>query len=107
MEITTEKLKEKIKNGDKLVVDFHGLWCGPCKIMKPMFEEVSKNLIIQNSKVEFYTFDIDKDREFVMSMGIRGVPTIKAFSDGTEIFSKSGIMMENELNNLANSVLYG
>lgn len=107
MEITVEKLKEKIEKGDKIVVDFHGLWCGPCKIMKPMFEEVSKNLILQNSQVEFYTFDIDKDREFVISMGIRGVPTIKAFSNGAEIFSKSGIMMESELNNLANSVLRG
>lgn len=107
MEITTEKLKQKIKNGDKIVVDFHALWCGPCKIMKPMFESTSTKFLEQNSLVEFYTFDIDKDKEFVMSLGIRGVPTVKAFSNGSEIFSKSGIMMENELKNLANSVLHG
>ena len=42
MEITTEELKQKIENGEKLVVDFWAPWCGPCKIMKPIFEKVSQ-----------------------------------------------------------------
>lgn len=107
MEITTEELKEKIKNGDKLVIDFHGLWCGPCKVMKPMFESVLREFRSINSDVEFYTFDIDKDREFIISLGIRGVPTIKAFSSGKEVFSKSGIMMEEELKSLAKNIIHG
>ena len=42
MEITTEELKQKIENGDKLIVDFHGVWCGPCKVMKPAFEKLAE-----------------------------------------------------------------
>ena len=42
MEITQEKLQEKINNGEKLVVDFYTDWCNPCKMMKPIFEKVSE-----------------------------------------------------------------
>ena len=42
MEITTEELKQKIENGEKLIVDFWGTWCGPCKVMKPAFEKVAE-----------------------------------------------------------------
>ncbi len=44
MEISSELLKEKIQNGDKVIVDFYASWCGPCKVMKPTFEMVSKKL---------------------------------------------------------------
>ena len=58
MEITTEELKQKIENGTKLIVDFHGLWCGPCKIMKPTFEKVAQQMRNSNSEVELYTMYI-------------------------------------------------
>ena len=44
MEITTQEFKEKLKRGDKFLVDFYGQWCGPCKAMKPMYESASKLL---------------------------------------------------------------
>ena len=42
MEITTEELTKKIANGEKLIVDFHASWCGPCKMMKPTFEKLAE-----------------------------------------------------------------
>ena len=42
MEITSEQLKEKITNGEKLLIDFYGKFCGPCKVMKPWFESVTE-----------------------------------------------------------------
>lgn len=91
MEITSEVLKEKIKNGDKLIVDFYGKWCGPCKVMKPMFDDVSKELENNDSDIKLYTFDIDTDKEFVVELGIRSVPTIKGFNNGNERFSEVGL----------------
>jgi thiol-disulfide isomerase/thioredoxin len=41
MEITGKELQEKIKNGDKVIVEFWGTWCNPCLMMKPTFEKVS------------------------------------------------------------------
>ena len=91
MEITSEELKQKIKNGDKLIIDFYGKWCGPCKVMKPMFEDVSKELENSNSNIKLFTFDIDTDKEFVVELGIRSVPTIKGFNGGNERFSEVGL----------------
>ena len=50
MEITENELQEKIKNGEKIIVDFYTDWCGPCKLMKPIFERVSQQFINENSE---------------------------------------------------------
>jgi thioredoxin 1 len=104
MEITTQELKDKIKNGEKIMVDFWASFCGPCKIMKPMFEKASKTLNEQNSKVQLYTFDISQDREFVVDLGITSVPTIKGFSNGNETFSEIGLKQTNMIIELANKL---
>lgn len=95
MEITSQELKEKIKNGNKIIVDYWAPWCGPCKVMKPMFESAGEKLKEQNSNVELYTFNIESDREFVQEVGIRSVPTIKGYANGTELFSEVGLKQTN------------
>jgi thioredoxin len=95
MEITSQELKEKIKNGNKIIVDFWAPWCGPCKVMKPMFEAASQTLVEQNSDVELYTFNIEDDRDFIAEVGIRSVPTIKGYSNGSETFSEVGLKQTN------------
>ena len=97
MEITSTELKEKIKNGDKLMVDFFAEWCGPCKVMKPMFESASQTLKDQNSDIQLYTFDIESDTGFVSELGIRSVPMIKAFSNGKEVFSEVGLKQKSAI----------
>lgn len=96
-EITTENLKQKIENGDKLIIDFWGPWCGPCSIMKPTFDKVAKQFMESNSEVKLYTMDVDKNSDMVKELGLRGVPTIKTFSGGKEISTNVGIMDENQL----------
>jgi len=91
MEITTQELKEKIANGEKLIVDFWAPWCGPCRMMKPMFEQASEKLMKDNSEVKLYTFNIENDKEYVAELGLRSVPTIKAFSKGKEVFTEIGL----------------
>jgi thioredoxin 1 len=107
MEITSEHLKEKIKNGEKLIVDFHGLWCGPCKVMKPTFERIAEEFRNENSEIQLYTMDIDKNREFVVSLGIRSIPTIKVFNEGNEIMSKTGLLIEEQIKEITNTLING
>lgn len=107
MEITTEELKSKIQNNEKIIVDFWATWCGPCRIMKPVFEGVSKQYQNKNSELQFYTYNIDQDMDFVSTLQIRGVPTIKAFNSGKEVFSQPGIMREEQIKNLADSIING
>ena len=105
MEITSTELKEKIKNGDKIIVDFWATWCGPCKVMKPMFESAGKTLLEQNSEVQLYTFNIEKDMDLVSEMGIRSVPTIKGFSEGKSLFSEVGVKNTNVIMEMTKKLL--
>ena len=107
MEITTEELKQKIENGDKLIVDFHGVWCGPCKVMKPAFEKLAEEYRKENSEVQLYTMDVDKNKEFATSLGIRSIPTVKSFSDGKEVYSQPGMQMEGQIKELVTNLLNG
>ena len=78
MEISSQELKQKIASGEKLLIDFYGTFCGPCKVMKPWFEAAQKELKEENSETNLYLFNIDTDREYVINeLGIKSVPTIK------------------------------
>ena len=107
MEITTEELKQKIENGDKLIVDFWGVWCGPCKVMKPAFEKVAEEYRKENSEVQLYTMDVDKNKEFASSLGIRAIPTVKSFSGGKEVYSQPGMQMEGQIKQLVTNLING
>ena len=84
-----------------MVIDYFASWCGPCKVLKPIYESVSK----EDTNTNYYTFNIDNDIEFVKTLGIRGVPTIKAYKSGSEVFSKSGVLQREELLNVGKMVM--
>jgi len=107
MEINAQEFKEKINNGDKFIVDFYGAWCGPCKILKPIYEKVANDLASNNSDIKLYTMNVDNNRDTVMSLGIRSVPTIKSFSDGKEVTTRVGLLQEGQLHDLAKNLING
>jgi thioredoxin 1 len=107
MEITTEELKQKIENGDKLIVDFHAKWCSPCKVMKPAFEKLAEEYRKENSEVQLYTMDVEVNQEFASSLGVRAVPTVKSFSGGKEVFSQPGMQMEGQIKQLVTNLING
>jgi len=94
MEITANELKEKIENGEKLIVDFFAVWCSPCKMLKPIYEKVSSE---NTTDVQMYTMDVDDNRDLAVSLGVRSVPTIKVFDKGNVVSTKVGVLSENEL----------
>jgi thioredoxin len=107
MEITQELLQEKINNGEKLVVDFWAPWCGPCKMMKPVFETVAEKYQNENSEIQLYTLNVEENKEFASELGIRAIPTIKSFANGKEQFSRPGLQMESQINDIAKNLLNG
>jgi thioredoxin-like negative regulator of GroEL len=67
--------------------------------------KVNESLIKESASVpkyDIYKFDIDSDMDFVRELGVRSVPTIKIFKEGTEVFSKAGVMTSNEVLGLLN-----
>jgi thioredoxin-like negative regulator of GroEL len=104
MEITTEELKRKIENGEKLVIDFHAAFCVPCRQMKPIFERIATEYKEQNSDVQLYTMDVEANMAFAKSLGIRNIPMIKTFANGTETYSRVGTHTEEEIKNVIETV---
>jgi thioredoxin len=101
MEITQQELKEKINNGEKVIVDFWAEWCSPCRMMKPIFEKVST----KNPDLQMYTLNVMENQDLAVDLGIRSIPTIKAFNDGKEIYSIVGVLNEGDLNKLTETIL--
>lgn len=102
-QLTTSELKEKIENKENFILDLYATWCGPCKVMLSNLERVNETITegkIELPKYNIYKYDIDTDREFVVSeLNIRSVPTVKIFKEGTEVFSKVGVMSVTEVIN--------
>jgi thioredoxin 1 len=99
-QLTSEELKEKISSGENFVLDLFATWCGPCKVMLGNLEKVNESLISESAgapKYNVYKFDIENDMELMREMGVRAVPTIKIFKEGTEVFSKPGVMQPAEV----------
>jgi thioredoxin 1 len=104
MEITAKELQEKINNGDKLMVDFWASWCGPCRMLKPIFEKVSSE---NTTEVQMYTMDVDTNRDIAVSLGIRSVPTIKVFNGGQVVDTKVGLVQEEVLKQITKELVNG
>jgi thioredoxin 1 len=104
-QLTSEELKEKIKSGENFILDLFATWCGPCKVMLGNLEKVNESLIKESAgapKYNVYKFDIENDMELMAEMGVRAVPTIKIFKEGTEVFSKPGVMQPAQVLELLN-----
>lgn len=104
MEITTDELKQKIENGEKLLVDFYTEWCGPCRMMKPIFDKISEQFRNENSDIQLYTMNVEKNRDIAVEYGVRAVPTIKVFNNGEVVDTKTGAQQEAQLIELADSL---
>ena len=86
---------EVIKEG-KVLVDCYAVWCGPCKMLAPVVEEVSKEV----EDYSFYKLDVDKNEEVARSYGIMSIPTLLIFENG-ELKNKTvGFKTKDELKEL-------
>ena len=104
MEITSVELQEKINKGEKLIIEFWAEWCGPCRMMKPIFEKVSSE---NSSEVQMYTLNIDNNREVALSLGIRNIPTVKMFNSGEVVETKVGMMNEGQIKEMVSELING
>lgn len=102
MEINGIELQKKISNGEKIVVEFWADWCGPCKMMKPIFEKVAST---NESEVKMYTLNIDNNREVAVSLGIRSIPTVKMFNSGGVVDTKVGLINEEQIKELVKQLI--
>ena len=91
-ELTSQEIREKINNGDKILLDFYAVWCGPCRVLKNILSD-SEELL----NVPVYTYNVDTDQKFTQEFNVRSVPTLKLFDGGKVVNSGSGVMNINQL----------
>lgn len=85
-----------------VLVDFFATWCGPCKMLTPVLEEVANDMA---GKMEIVKVDVDEDSELAARFGIMSVPTMIIFKDGQPVTQLQGFMPKAQLVNAINSVL--
>jgi thioredoxin len=104
MEITSVELQEKINSGDKIILKLGAPWCGPCRMMDPVFEKIANE---NTSDVKMYTMNIELNREISAALGIRSIPTVKIFNAGQVVETKVGMLSEGQINGMLTELING
>ena len=86
--VTDATFDAEVRNSDiPVVVDFWAEWCGPCKQIGPVLEELSSEM---EGKVKIAKVDVDSNPNTAASMGVRGIPALFIFKDGEVISNRAG-----------------
>lgn len=94
-DVTDDAFEESIlKNTLPTLVDFWAPWCGPCRMVAPLVEELADSY---DGKVDFYKLNTDENPLTPTKYGIRGIPTLIVFKGGTEVGRIVGFRPKNEL----------
>lgn len=95
-ELTDSNFKKALKGN--AVVDFYADWCGPCKMMAPVVEELSA----ETKTVAFYKLNVDNNDNATTINSVRSLPTFIFFKDGVEVYRHVGAAVRKELKDKVN-----
>ncbi|MFV0390627.1 MAG: thioredoxin [Paludibacteraceae bacterium] len=94
LEFTDGNIKEVIESGKPVVIDFWAEWCGPCRMVSPLVEELAEEYA---GKVEIGKMNVDENTDTPNEYGIRNIPTILFFKDGKLADKQVGAVQKSAL----------
>ena len=102
VELNNENFENEVLKSDKpVVVDFWASWCGPCRMMGPIFEELSNDI----SDIKFAKLSTEEYGDKASEYNIMSIPTLVVFKEGKEVGRISGVMPKEDLKEKINGFL--
>jgi len=91
---SSEFQTEVLESSDIVLIDFFAEWCKPCKMLAPVVEELSKEMI---GKAKVFKVDVDKSGDIAQNYSIMGVPTVMIFKNGEDVYKMAGFQPKEVL----------
>lgn len=88
------KFSEVINSDKPVLVDFYADWCGPCKMLAPVLQDLKSEL---GERAKIIKIDVDKNPKLSAKLGIQGVPTLMIYKNGEVKWRQSGVLPMHEL----------
>ena len=102
-EVTTETFEKEVLSSDvPVLVDFWAEWCGPCRMVGPIIDELSKDF---EGKAVVGKIDVDSNQEFAAKYGVRNIPTVLLFKDGELVSRQVGVAPKKTYEDAINAAL--
>lgn len=87
-----------------VIIDFHAEWCGPCKMMAPMMDQIKEEY---DDRIKIYKIDIDKNRSLAEKYQVNAVPTLMIFKQGKLAWRVAGVPRAQEIKSQLNGLIEG
>ena len=94
IEITSkDQFDEAVKSENLTIVDFWAVWCGPCRVLKPLLHKIAG----EHPEIQLLTVDVDANQELAAEYDINSIPAVFMFKNGEIVDNFVGVMPENEI----------
>ena len=94
IEVNKDNFEEEVlKENSKILVDFNADWCGPCKMLKPIIEEIAEN----NNNIKIVSINIDNEDELAEKYSVTSIPCLVLFENGKEVKRSIGFMPKDNI----------